>query len=165
MRDTSLKKNALSVVLKACFTCKVVKGVQDSFALFSDPLGTSPLLCFKRFVNLRHHFVPCRFVVRALQTSLTPGDVVLTLIEERTRKRTRDSTRSVSWSRGSRNVAVVFRSACHTPGDDFSSFASSAPSPSVLSSLGLPSPGLTSSYCLSQQPSSSLEDVTGSLPT
>lgn len=97
-----------------------------------------------------------RFVVRALQTSLTPGDVMLTLIEERTRKRSRDSTRgSVSWSRNSRGVSVVFQSACPLPSDDLPSVASSAPTTSTLAS----------SYCLPVRPSSSVEDIRAALPT
>ncbi|XP_064481795.1 phospholipid-transporting ATPase VB-like [Ornithodoros turicata] len=50
-----------------------------------------------------------RFVVRALQASLTPNDILLTLVEEKMRKRSRDSTRSMAWSQES--AAVVFRSA------------------------------------------------------
>ncbi|KAK8780615.1 hypothetical protein V5799_018047 [Amblyomma americanum] len=97
-----------------------------------------------------------RFVVRALQTSLTPGDVMLTLIEERTRKRSRDSTRgSVSWSRNSRGVSVVFQSACRLPSDDLPSVASSAPTASTLAS----------SHCLPTRPTSSVEDVRAPLPT
>lgn len=97
-----------------------------------------------------------RFVVRALQTSLTPGDVMLTLIEERTRKRSRDSTRgSVSWSRNSRGVSVVFQSACRLPSDDLPSVASSAPTASTLTSL----------YGSSTRPTSSVEDIRVALPT